>query len=65
MRFKSEAHAYRYWQEAYSLSGDVAPLDRREDLFNDWVDDQAVSWLDEDTQEFIRTFEEDYHEGMK
>ncbi len=59
MIFNSEEDAYQYWEEAYSLSGDVAHLDRRE-LFNDWVDDQAVSWIDEDTQQFIREWDAEH-----
>lgn len=61
MRFNSEEDAYNYWQAAYSLSGNVAPLENRGQLFNEWVDDQGISWLDEELQQFIKEFEEEYY----
>jgi hypothetical protein len=62
MRFNSEEDAYRYWEESYYLSGGGYEgvgrcFDDRADMFNDWVDDQAVSWLDEDLQQFIREWD--------
>jgi hypothetical protein len=65
MIFNSEEDAYQYWEESYYLSGGGyegtgLSYDGRVELFNDWVDDQAVSWLDDDTQQFIREWDAEH-----
>lgn len=55
MRFFSEDDAWQYWQEAYYFSGGgYEGVGRNEaaqmDMFRDWVDDQGVTWLDEEDQ---------------
>ncbi len=62
MKFNSEEDAFEYWQEAYYLSGGGyestgRSYDDRVDMFNDWVDDQGVEWLDDELREIIDTWE--------
>lgn len=70
MRFNSEDDAYTYWEEAYYMSGGGyegkgLSFDGRVEMFNDWVDDQAISWLDEESQQFLREWDEEYSKGFK
>ena len=59
MRFNTEQDAYEYWEECYYLSGGGyegigVNCDGRVTMFKDWVDDQGVTWLDEDMAEWLR-----------
>ena len=47
LRFNSAEDAYRYWD---ALGGEGQH-------FDDWVEDQGITWLSEEDQEFIRSFE--------
>jgi hypothetical protein len=51
MKFFSREDALSYWLAADNMSGGVQ-ID-----FNTWVDTQKITWLNEEDQEFIRSFE--------
>lgn len=54
MKFNSEDDAYEWWEEAYYFSGGYEEdFGEKMYMFYNWVDDQGVTWLDEETREFI------------
>lgn len=58
VRFKNEDEAWEWWEEAYYFSGGgYEPpghsFDMKVNIFRDWVEDQGVTYLDEELSDFI------------
>ena len=57
MRFESEDAAFEYWEAAYYMSGGGyegkgVSFDGRVEIFKDWVEDQGITYLDQDIREY-------------